>query len=104
MSPTSDKSEVNRSQVAYNLTLGAVAGQVGCLTLVIVLAALFSGLWLDNQLNSKPIFTIGLVIISVPITLVMMFWVVRAATSRLRAGASPASEQSKEETIGGEHS
>ena len=73
----------NQSRNIFNLTLAAVAGQVGCLTLIIVLLALFGGLWLDKQLNSKPAFTIGLMIISVPITLYLMFWVVKKATTKL---------------------
>jgi len=74
-----------RRRYAYNVTLAVVAGQVGCLTLVIVLAALFGGLWLDNHLGTRPMFTIGLMVLSIPITLLVMLWVVRAATSRLQS-------------------
>ncbi len=84
MSPERDPSEKNRSQYVFNLTLAAVASQVGCLTLIIVIAALVGGLWLDNQMHSKPLFTILFMIVSVPVTLVVMFWVVRATTSRIR--------------------
>jgi len=105
MSPSSDQPEGNRKQTAYNITLAAVAGQVGCLTLVIVLLALFGGLWLDSQLDTRPMFTIGLMIISIPITLVAMIGVVRAATSRLQSSSvqKPLSDQ-KEETISEQHS
>jgi F0F1-type ATP synthase assembly protein I len=84
MTPTNDQSEKNRG-LAFSLTLATVTGQVGCLTLIIVLAALFGGLWLDNTFHTKPAFTIGLMVGSVPITIIMMFWVVRSATSRLTA-------------------
>jgi len=104
MSPSSDQPEGNRKQVAYNMTLAVVAGQVGCLTLVIVLLALFSGLWLDSQLDTKPMFTVGLMIISIPITLVAMIWVVRAATSRLQSSSAQKSlSDQKEETISEQH-
>lgn len=83
MSPNSDQSEKNRAQYAINLTLVAVAGQVGCLTLLIVMAALFGGLWLDSYFDTRPTFTILLIVGSVPFTLVAMFWVVRKATSRI---------------------
>jgi F0F1-type ATP synthase assembly protein I len=83
MSPNSDQSEKNRAQYAFNLTLVALAGQVGCLTLLIVMAALFGGLWLDSHFDTRPTFTILLIVGSVPFTLVAMFWVVRKATSRI---------------------
>ena len=84
MSPKDDQQGKNRSQYALNLTLAAVAGQVGCLTLVIVLAALLGGLWLDNQFDTRPLFTVILMIASIPVTLVSMFWVVKKATSKIQ--------------------
>jgi hypothetical protein len=78
-----EEPESNRRQYAFNLTLAAVAGQVGCLTTLIVLAALFGGLWLDSHFGTKPMITIGLILISVPITLVAMIWIVRTTTARI---------------------
>jgi len=74
----------DRFQYAMNLTLASIAGQVGCLTLVIIFVALFSGLWLDRYLDTKPLFTIVFLIGSVPVTLFLMFRVVRAATDRIK--------------------
>ena len=102
MGPTSDQSERKRAQSALNLTLAAVAGQVGCLTSLIVLAALFGGLWLDNRFNSLPMFTIGLIIASVPVTLAAMIWVVRAATSRIKSGTQQDPKTPMKEEITGE--
>lgn len=92
----------NRKQYAFNLALAVVAGQVGCLTLIIVLAALFGGLWLDNRFNTRPIFTVALMVISIPVTLVMMFWVVRTTTARLRLNAQKATQKHQEESDRGE--
>ena len=72
------------SHYVFNMTLAAVAGQVGFLTLFVILLSLFGGLWLDNQFDTKPLFTLILLLASVPITLVMMFWIVRSATSRIK--------------------
>lgn len=69
---------------ALNMTLAAVAGQVGCLTIVVIGAALLAGMWLDSLLDTRPLFIIGLLLVSVPVTLVMMFWVVRQATARIK--------------------
>ncbi len=97
MNPTETRPEKNRARYAFNLTLAAVAGQVGCLTLFIVLAALFGGLWLDSRLGTRPMFTIGLMIASVPVTLVGMFWVVRMATARIRSDVKPESKSDEGE-------
>jgi hypothetical protein len=80
----------------FNLTLASVTGQVGCLTIIIILASLFGGLWLDNRFHAtRHMFTLGLMIISIPITLVVMFWVVRTATSKMKINQK--TEQSKED-------
>lgn len=57
---------------AKNLTYAALAGQVGCVSLVLVFAALFLGLWLDSQFGLRGPFTVGLLILSVPISLFVM--------------------------------
>ena len=102
MSPSNEKTSPDKSQYAFNITLAAVAGQVGCLTILIVFVALFGGLWLDNNFDTKPMFTVGLMVISVPITLVLMFWVVRRATRHMRTNEesnliSPDKEDDKSE-------
>lgn len=63
----------NPSQRSVNLALASVAGLGGCLVLVIVVVALFSGLWLDNALNTKPAFTLVLVLGSVPVGIFVMY-------------------------------
>jgi F0F1-type ATP synthase assembly protein I len=83
MSNTDDHGK-DRLQHAYNLTLASVTGLVGCLTLVIVIAALIFGLWLDSTFSTKPLFTLILIIGSVPVTLVVMFMVVNSATKRIK--------------------
>ena len=104
MAPTNKKLDKSRSQSTFNLTLAAVAGQVGCLTLVIVLAALIAGLWLDAQLGTKPMLTVILMIASVPVTLVLMFWLVRAATTRIQSGDGQIAEKQQEESSSGKNS
>jgi hypothetical protein len=101
MSPTSDPVEQKRAQNAFPLTLAAVVGQVGCLTLVILLGAIFCGIWLDGRFGTKPLFTIGLAVASIPVTLVVMLWVVKAATSRLQDNQKRNSELTQEDTKGG---
>ncbi len=78
------KKQDNNLQQTYTLTLASIAGQVGLLTLGIIFVALFAGLWLDGQMNTKPMFTIILLIASVPLTVFLMFRVVRVATTKLK--------------------
>lgn len=82
-----------------NLTIAAVVGQIGCLTLVIVLAAVFGGLWLDAHFNSKPAFTIGLLIVSIPVSLLLMLVIVRSAISKIKTGPAQ-SKNSQEADLG----
>ncbi len=83
-----------------NLTLASVAGQVGCLTLVIILGAVFGGLWLDNYYQTKPIFTVSLLILSIPISLAVMIIVVRFAISKIKTNISEVNSEKKEVNLG----
>ena len=74
----------NNIQYAMNMTMASIAGQVGCLTFVVIFAALFAGLWLDHYLNTKPFFTVVILLGSVPVTLFLMFRLVKAATDRIK--------------------
>jgi F0F1-type ATP synthase assembly protein I len=94
------KKPADRKQYTLNLAIAAVTGQVGCLTLVIIFIALFGGLWLDNQFQTRPLFTILLTIASVPVTVVAMVWIVRAATKRL-ASSTHQTAQLQEDENGG---
>ncbi|MEJ5223745.1 MAG: AtpZ/AtpI family protein [Anaerolineales bacterium] len=97
MSDQNDQGK-NRLQYALNLTVIGIFGQVGCLTLVIIVLALFGGLWLDGLFDTKPLFTIILMVGSVPVTLFLMFWTVTWATRRIKPiNNSKATETSSQE-------
>lgn len=74
----------------FNMILAAVVGQVGCITPVILLGALFAGLWLDRYLESKPFFTILFIVGSGPISVIVLYRIVKSATSRLKTTNHPA--------------
>ena len=80
---TDDIQQKNSRQHAINLTLAGVAGLAGLITLLIVFLAMFAGIWLDNKLDTNHKFTIGLILGSVPLTLIIMFYFVKSATSRI---------------------
>ncbi len=86
----------NRKQYWLNLTLAGAAGQVGCVTLVIILIAVLGGLWLDGQFHTRPVFTLALLVASIPVSLLAMLYIVRLVTSKIKAGP-PAKEKTVEE-------
>ena len=68
-----------------NLALASVAGQAGCLTVIIVFMALFGGMFLDSRLDTHPVFTIGLVLLSVPVSLYAMIRLMLSSVALIRA-------------------
>lgn len=97
MSQTGDQSDKKTAMRSLNLTLAVVTGQVGCLTVLIILVAFLAGRWLDNQFGSDALFTVVLMVGSVPVTLVVMVLVVRSVTSRF---AKPSGQKSQEDEEG----
>jgi F0F1-type ATP synthase assembly protein I len=87
----------DRKQYVYNLAMAAVAGQVGCLTLVIIFGALIAGLWLDRIFETKPLFTMLFMVASMPVTLYVMVRVVQGATKRIQ----PVVEKKNHENLEG---
>lgn len=61
-------------------------GLGGCVTVLIIGLAIVLGLWLDRTLeNTRHIYTLGLILVSVPVNLVALMWVVRFTTTRAKA-------------------
>jgi len=81
------------------LALAGLLGQVGCVTLLIIFAALGIGLWLDSQFDSRPIFILILVLGSVPVTIYLMVRIVLTGMARIqgragsRSGVEPSGER-----------
>jgi F0F1-type ATP synthase assembly protein I len=74
-----------QSNKVFNATLTAVIAQVGCLTPVIILGALFIGLWLDKTFNKSPLFTIVSIVVAMPVSIIALLAIVRSATKRLKS-------------------
>ena len=60
-----------------------LVGQVGCLTLVIILASVVAGLWLDGHFHTRPWFTLALLLAGIPLSVLLMLQVARRTLSRL---------------------
>lgn len=92
-----------QNQRALLTALLGVVGQVGCLTLLIIMVALFGGLWLDNQLQTRPWITLGLILLSVPLTFILVLRVVFSSADRIQDLSSKTigkSTQTQEEAEG----
>ena len=96
MSQTGESPDKKTALSRFNLALAVVAGLVGILTVVIILVAFLGGRWLDNQFGYDGLFTVILMVASVPVTLVVMFWVVRSVTARYAKPPVQNSEQQEE--------
>ena len=77
-----------------NTLLIVMIGQVGCLTLVIILASVFGGLWLDNAFGTKPVFTLVLLFAGIPVSVLVMLTVARKTLARLKDKAENESKTS----------
>ncbi len=55
-----------------NLGLAGIAGLSGCVAAIITVGALLAGFALDNAFTSAPLFTVGCIVGSVPISLITM--------------------------------
>ena len=80
------QSERNGRNILKTL-LVVMVGQVGCLTLVIILASVFGGLWLDKTFGTKPIFTLALLLAGIPVSVIVMVVVARRTLARLKEQA-----------------
>jgi F0F1-type ATP synthase assembly protein I len=76
------------NQKRIRKALISIAIQVGLLTLIVIFASLGGGLLLDQLFNTLPLFTILLLVISMPITWILVFLVVNRAKHKLNIGNS----------------
>ena len=78
------QSDGNKQNVISTLLI-VLVGQVGCLTLVIILASLFGGLWLDQYFHTKPLFTLILLFAGIPLSVILMLIVARRTLARIKS-------------------
>lgn len=54
------------------------------MTILVVLASVFLGLWLDSTFNTKPMFTLILLFAGIPLSVVLMLFVSRRTLARMQ--------------------
>ena len=87
-------SDKDNNQKRIRKALISIAVQVGLLTLVVIFASLGGGLLLDQLFNTLPLFTILLLVISMPVTWVLVFFVVNRSKHQLNSGNSGLDQRS----------
>ena len=88
-----DKEEINQAAM-----LAGVVGQVGCLIVFIVFIALGIGLLLDKFLGTQALFTVFLMVGSVPVALYLTVRISLTAVSRAQKSFE-VDEKETEESI-----
>jgi hypothetical protein len=74
---------MNRNNPTTPYAALGIAGQMGCFIVILVIGALFAGLWLDRTLGTGRIATLICVIGSVPITIGLTLFITQRMIKRL---------------------
>lgn len=84
-----------------NLTLAGIAGLAGCWIIIVVIVALIAGLWLDARFGLRGPFTIGVVVLSMPVTLFVVLRVVLKLIAMIQPPQKPDDQYTDTTTRGG---
>ncbi|NKQ34126.1 MAG: AtpZ/AtpI family protein [Chloroflexi bacterium] len=88
----------NQEQINTSAMLASVVGQVGCLVVFIVFIALGAGILLDKLLGTKALFTVLLMVGSVPVALYLVVRISLTAVARAQNKLAEQADDSEEET------
>lgn len=73
----------DRGEYLRNMAFAAMAGQAGCASVIVIIGALFLGIWLDGVFDTRPALTLALVLTSVPVSLVLMVYMALQSTKKI---------------------
>lgn len=76
------QNDPDRHGIIKNLLI-VLVGQVGCITLLVILISVRLGLWLDEHFQTRPAYTLGLLLAGIPLSVWLMLLVARRTLSRL---------------------
>ena len=76
--------------VTKTLAQGSLIGvQAGCVSVILIILALVIGLALDRALGTKYVFTVGLMLLSIPVSLGAMVYTVLRSTRSMQNQPAP---------------
>jgi F0F1-type ATP synthase assembly protein I len=96
MSQSGNSEHKPLQSISASMPVIALGGQIGCVTLVIVLVAAFGGIWLDNLLGTKPFLTIILILGAAPLSLFLTYLMAVRAINKVN---QPAVQDAKNESL-----
>jgi F0F1-type ATP synthase assembly protein I len=90
MSENKPPQPTNTEVVTRTLAQGSLIGvQAGCVSVILIILALVVGLVLDRALGTKYIFTVGLMLLSIPVSLGAMVYTVLRSTRSMQNQPAP---------------
>jgi F0F1-type ATP synthase assembly protein I len=96
MSETKPPQPTSTEVVTKTLAQGSLIGvQAGCVSVILVILALVVGILLDRALGTKYMFTVGLLLLSIPVSLGAMVYTVLRSTRAMQN--RPATQATKKE-------
>jgi F0F1-type ATP synthase assembly protein I len=76
--------------VTKTLAQGSLIGvQAGCVSVIVIILALVVGILLDRAIGTKYVFTVGLLLLSIPVSLGAMVYSVLRSTQAMRSQSTP---------------
>jgi F0F1-type ATP synthase assembly protein I len=84
-----EKESQHRLSANANLSAMGLAGQIGCVIPIIILLAVLGGVWLDRTFETKPIFTLFLLLASLPLTIYLTFYMAMRAVKDINQSLQP---------------
>ncbi len=88
----------NQEQINASALLASVVGQVGCLIVFIIFIALGAGMLLDKLLGTTALFTIFLMVGSVPVALYVTVRLSLTTMSRVQTRIAEAADEEEIDT------
>jgi F0F1-type ATP synthase assembly protein I len=99
MSENKPPQPTNTEVVTKTLAQGSLIGvQAGCVSVILVILALVVGILLDRALGTKYMFTVGLLLLSIPVSLGAMVYTVLRSTRAMQNRSAPQATK-KEDSV-----
>ena len=90
MNETKPPQPTSTEVVTKTLAQGSLIGvQAGCVSVILIILALVVGLLLDRAVGTKYVFTVGLLLLSIPVSLGAMVYTVLRSTRTLQNQPTP---------------
>ncbi len=84
--------------VTKTLAQGSLIGvQAGCVSVIVIILALVAGMLLDRLVGTQYAFTVGLLLLSIPVSLGAMVYSVLRSTRSMRTQPTPQSTKKEDD-------